>query len=267
MADSRSAPAADHLVRYTETSAGLMRSRVFGCERVGAPPVIALMGMGVSDYLMPAMRALATWTQAHLVDLPGLGGSGPARRRSDVPGYAAAVADWMDRAQLPPAVLIGNSSSTQVAAHAAAMRPELVRLLVLASPTVDPAYRSVPRVLLHWRLDARHPMPGLQQQHTPDWARAGFGQLRHLLQVHLRDRLEETVLRVRGPVLVLRGDQDGLSTERWARALAAAAAGGRFAAVPGPHSFVWSAPSAWLEPIREAAASVPGRGDTGSAPR
>ncbi|MER7080178.1 Pimeloyl-ACP methyl ester carboxylesterase [Saccharopolyspora kobensis] len=261
MTDRRTAPAADHFVRYTETTAGRMRSRVFGCERAGAPPVIALMGMGVSDYLMPAMRALSTWTQAHLVDLPGLGGSGPARRWLDVPGYAAAVAEWVDRAQLPPAVLIGNSSSTQVAAHAAAMRPEHLQLLVLAGPTVDPAYRSTPRVLLHWRMDSRHPMPGLQQQHTPDWARAGFRQLWHLLQVHLRDRIEDTVHRVRCPVLVLRGDEDGLSTEAWARGLAAEAADGRFAVMPGPHSFVWSAPSAWSEPIREAVASVPGQGD------
>lgn len=241
----------EYVVRFTETRYGRMRSRTVG-ERSEAPPVVTVMGMAVSDYLLPAQAAL-TWTRTHLLDLPGLSGSGDAPRRLEVPEYAEAVGDWLDAAGLPPVILAGHSSGTQVAAHAAAARPDLVAATVLASPTVDPSARSVPKALLQWRRDARYPMPGLSESHRPEWRRAGFGQLVHLLRAHLRDRLEEVVPRLRGPVLVMLGQQDRLCTERWARKLAELAENGRLVTVPGPHTFLWRDPTAWSEPIRELA--------------
>jgi pimeloyl-ACP methyl ester carboxylesterase len=150
-------------------------------------------------------------------------------------------------------VLIGHSSGTQVAARAAALCPERVHALVLASPTIDPAYRNWPTVLYRWRRDSRFPMPGLQENHTPEWKRAGPRQIRHLISVHLRDRLEETVARITCPVLVIRGAQDGLLTRRWATELADTARDGELVEVPGPHSFVWLDPAAWSKPIEQLA--------------
>ncbi|RCW46293.1 pimeloyl-ACP methyl ester carboxylesterase [Halopolyspora algeriensis] len=256
MAAMSAAPPDEYLVRYTPTPQGRVRSRTIGRDHEHAPPVVSLMGMAVSDYLMPAVSALAEGTQAHLVDLPGLGGSGPATQPLDVAGYARSVCAWLDAAELPPVVLIGNSSSTQVAAHVAAMRPHRVCALVLASPTVDPTVRSWPRLLFFWRRDSQYPLPGLQQQHTPEWVRAGMRQLLHLISVHLKDRLDDVIGTVRCPVLVLRGDHDRISTEAWARRIAELAADGRFAAMPGPHSFVWASPTAWCEPIRLLAAEA-----------
>ncbi|MDR7300107.1 alpha/beta fold hydrolase [Haloactinomyces albus] len=254
MAAMSTDPPDEYLVRHVPTPQGRIRSRTLGHRREHAPPVVSLMGMGVSDYLIPAVHAHTGWTQAHLVDLPGLAGSGPATHPLDVAGYARSIGSWLDAADLPPVVLIGNSSSTQVAAHVAAMRPHQVCVLVLASPTVDPKARSWPRILFFWNKDSQYPLPGLQQQHTPEWARAGVRQFVHLISAHLGDRLEEVIGEVRCPVLVLRGEHDKLSTESWARRLAGLAADGRFAAMPGPHSFVWTAPAAWCEPIRQAAA-------------
>jgi pimeloyl-ACP methyl ester carboxylesterase len=114
----------EYTVRFTDTRHGRIRSRTLG-EPAESPPVVTVMGMAVSDYLLPAQAAL-TWTRTHLLDLPGLAGSGDAPRRLEVPEYAEAVCDWLDAAGLPPVVLVGHSSGTQVAAHAAAARPELV---------------------------------------------------------------------------------------------------------------------------------------------
>lgn len=243
-----------YFVRFVETPQGRVHSRTLGQPRSPAPPVVAVMGMAVSSYLLPALAILTRWTQAHLVDLPGLAGSGPPTRPLDVTGYAAAVATWLDHARLPPVVLIGHSSGTQTAAHVAAMRPERVRALVLASPTVDPKARSWPRLAWCWARDTRYPLPGLSEQHHPEWRRAGARGILHLVSVHLRDHLEDVVPRVSCPVLVLRGDADRISTETWARQLAGLAAEGRFAAVPGPHTFVWYDPAAWDAPIRDLAA-------------
>jgi pimeloyl-ACP methyl ester carboxylesterase len=244
-------PPDEYTVRFTDTNFGRMRSRVFGTA-TDAPPVVTVMGMAVSDYLMPAQAALS-WTQAHLIDLPGLSGSGEPPHPLEVTEYADAVGEWLAAAGLPPVIMAGHSSGTQVAAHVAAKRPDLVAATVLASPTVDPKARSVPRVLYYWRRDSAYPMPGLSDSHKPEWRRAGLRRIAHLVRAHLRDRIEDTVPRLRGPVLVLLGREDRLCTERWARELADRAEDGRLVVVPGPHTFLWRDPAVWSEPLRELA--------------
>jgi pimeloyl-ACP methyl ester carboxylesterase len=244
----------EYLVRFTQTRHGRVRSRVLG-ERDDGPPIAAVMGMAVADYLLPALSTL-DWTRTHLIDLPGLAGSENPPHKLDVPGYAEAAGDWLDAADLPPVVLIGHSSGTQVAARAAAAHPDRVAAVVLASPTVDPKARSIPKALYYWRLDARYPLPGLEESHRPEWKRAGIGQLAHLLRAHLRDHLEDVVPDLPGPLLVLRGEQDRLSTDAWVRHLVAAHGNGRLVTLPGPHTFLWRDPAAWREPIRELARKV-----------
>jgi pimeloyl-ACP methyl ester carboxylesterase len=247
----------DALERHRDTSAGRIRSRSVGEPRPGVPEVVLVQGMAVADYLMPALAELGRWTRAHLVELPGFAGSGEPTRKLDVPGYAAAVVEWLDAAQLGPVVLAGHSSGTQVAARAAvlagARADTRIVAVVLASPTVAPIARPLPRMLLRWRLDGRHEPPGLTDSHLHEWRRAGVRGLLHLVRVHLRDRIEESVAALTVPVLVLRGADDRLSTAEWARGLAAAAPSGRYQEVPGAHTFVWADPAAWSEPVRQLA--------------
>lgn len=210
----------DAVESHRDTSAGRMRSRSVGLRRGGVPEVVVVQGMAVADYLMPAVAELGRWTRAHLVELPGLAGSGEATRRLDVPGYAAAVAEWLEVTGLAPVVLAGHSSGTQVAARAAVQAAErgsgAVLGVVLASPTVAPVARPLPRMLLRWRLDGRHEPPGLTDSHRREWRRAGLRTLVRLVRVHLRDRIEEVVPALGVPVLVLRGAQDRLTTTGWA---------------------------------------------------
>ncbi|TWF81998.1 alpha-beta hydrolase superfamily lysophospholipase [Pseudonocardia hierapolitana] len=246
-------PLPDALERHRDTSAGRIRSRSVGEPGPGVPEVVLVQGMAVADYLMPAVAELGRWTRAHLVELPGFAGSGQATRKLDVPGYAAAVVEWLDAAQLGPVVLAGHSSGTQVAARAAVQAGSRVAAVVLASPTVAPIARPLPRMLLRWRLDGRHEPPGLTESHLPEWRRAGVRGLLHLVRVHLRDRIEESVPALTVPVLVLRGADDRLSTREWARGLAAAAPSGRYQEVPGAHTFLWADPGSWSAPVRQLA--------------
>ncbi|CCH32340.1 alpha/beta hydrolase [Actinosynnema sp. NPDC047251] len=239
----------EYLVRFTGTTQGRLRSRVLG-RRQTAPPVVAVMGLAVSTYQLPALAALS-WTEAHLVDLPGFAGSDDTPHRPDVTRHAEAVCEWLDAARLPPVVLVGHSSGTQVAARDAAARPDRVRAVVLASPAVDPKARSVPRALYHWWRDLRAPMPGLAAVHRPEWRRAGVRRIVQLVRAHLRDRLEDVVPDLACPVLVLHARDDRLCTARWARRLADLTPDGRLVTVPGPHTFLWTAPAAWSGPIRE----------------
>jgi pimeloyl-ACP methyl ester carboxylesterase len=246
----------DSVESHRDTSAGRIRSRAVGPRCDGVPEAVVVQGMAVADYLMPAVAELGRWTRAHLVELPGFAGSGEPTRSLDVPGYGAAVTEWLELARPGPVVLIGHSSGTQVAARAAMLaeaRGLDVVGVVLASPTVAPIARPLPRLLLRWQLDGRHEPPGLTGSHVREWRRAGVRGLVHLVRVHLRDRIEEVVPALRAPVLVLRGAQDRLTTTEWARGLAESTRRGRYREVPGAHTFLWGDPTAWSDPVRELA--------------
>src|SRR4051812_7665911 len=143
--------AADVAVAHRPTTWGVMRSRTVGAPRDGVPEVVAVPGLAVSNYLLPAVTALAGWTRAHLVELPGFSGSGEPLHPMDVPQFADAVAEWLARGGLDRVVLVGHSSGTQVVARVAAAGTPSVTAVVLAGPTMDPRFRNTRRILLAWR--------------------------------------------------------------------------------------------------------------------
>jgi pimeloyl-ACP methyl ester carboxylesterase len=245
----------DPVTSYHDGVLGRMRSRALGEPRPGVPQVVLVQGLAVADYLLPGLAALGDWTRAHLVELPGLGGSGEPPHELSVPEYGRAVAGWLSTQQFGPVVLAGHSSGTQVAAEAAAAHPDVAGL-VLASPTVDPAARGLARLLVRWRLDGRHEPPGLTESHRPEWRRAGPRRLVHLVRAHLHHALEDPLRRVTVPLLVLRGTDDRLSTQAWANRLTTLVPDGRYVELPGAHSFPWRDPHAWSPPVRRFAESL-----------
>jgi pimeloyl-ACP methyl ester carboxylesterase len=142
------------LLRYTDVPEGRVRTRVLGRRVAGVLPVVVVQGMAVSDYLLPACAVLAEWTQVHLLDLPGYGGSGEPTRSLNVQGYGETVAHWLEASGLERCLVVGHSSGTQVAAWAGVLCQDRVAAVGGASPTVDPMARSLAKLLFYWRLDA-----------------------------------------------------------------------------------------------------------------
>jgi pimeloyl-ACP methyl ester carboxylesterase len=241
------------VMSYTHVAEGRIRTRTLGRRRDGVLPVVVVQGMTVSDYLLPACAELGQWTQTHLLDLPGYAGSGEPTRWLDVRGYGETVVHWLEESGLERAIVVGHSSGTQVAAWAGVLAPDRVAAVGLASPTIDPRLRWLPKLLFYWRLDARAPSPGLELNHKPEWKRAGPRGIAHLLKVHLQDALEEQVRRLRMPVLALRAEHDRLTTDRWMDELVEMTARASWVKVPGAHAFVWLHPAAWSEPLRRLA--------------
>jgi pimeloyl-ACP methyl ester carboxylesterase len=240
---------------YHDGPLGRMRSRAVGEPRAGVPEIVLVQGLAVADYLLPGLAAFGGWTRAHLLELPGLAGSGEPPHELSVPEYGRTVADWLAARSFGPVVLAGHSSGTQVAAEAAAGNPGVAGL-VLASPTVDPVARGLIRLIVRWRQDGRYEPPGLTESHKPEWKRAGARRLVHLVRAHLHHALEDALRPATAPLLILRGVDDRLSTSEWARQLTTLVPDGRYVELPGAHTFPWRDPDAWSEPVRRFAASV-----------
>jgi pimeloyl-ACP methyl ester carboxylesterase len=72
-------------------------------------------------------------------DTPGYGLSDPPDQPIDIPGYATAMADLLDRLDITQVDLLGYATGSFIAAELARQRPNLVRRLVLVgAPILDP---------------------------------------------------------------------------------------------------------------------------------
>jgi pimeloyl-ACP methyl ester carboxylesterase len=192
--------------------------------------VVIVPGLAVSRYLEPTVRCIeAAGSRCELVRLPIEGPPVGIRE------YAAVVAERIRGREV---VLVGHSSGTQVAAAVAREAP--VTRLVLGSPTVDPAYRSVPKVVARWLVDGAREPGSLGRQEFPEWGKAGLRRISALLRSMLRHPLEDMVADVRCPVTVVRGERDPLCTPAWVAELGR---GGKVITLPGlPHAFPYLDP-------------------------
>lgn len=231
-------------------------SSVLGARRAGAvelgeathdtvmgtgPDVVVIPGLGVSRYLERTQRLVARGARVHRLELPGTADGGQPGAVLTLTGDAAAVMSWLREHTPGGAVLVGHSYGTQVAARVAAAVPGLVRALVLASPTVDPAYRHVPVLLVRWRLDDARAPRGLAETNRPQQRRTGPRRILAMAVSMLADDIEASLRRVSVPTTIVRGERDALSSETWGRRLAATAHAD-YVSVPGNHTFPFDRP-------------------------
>lgn len=123
-----------------------------------APPALLLHGLGVSgSVFQPFARRLLPDFAAVVPDLRGHGQSEAPPTGYSPPDYAGDLIELINAALAPPVPVIGHSLGALVGLSLGALRPDLVRWLVLLDPPLDPQLRNV-EVEAVYRL--RHAPPG-----------------------------------------------------------------------------------------------------------
>lgn len=227
----------------------------------GPPTYVLVHGYGVtSRYMFPTARLLAASGRVLLPTMPGWRGSERPRRPPSVTELADVLAGWLRDEQIEPAIVVGNSFGCQVVAELAARSPDTVRGIVLAGPTVEPAARSFPRMIGRLVADTVREPIGLAGVIVVDYTAfgprnaVGFG--RHALQ----HRLEDTLVRVDVPCLVVRGSRDAMVSDSWAQRCAALAPAGRLAVIDGAaHAVNYNAPDRLAQLLVDFARTLPDR--------
>jgi len=212
----------------------------------GAPVVVLLHGFGVSSrYLMPTAARLPPGLTAMAPDLPGTGLSPRRGLGTDMASLVDTVAEWIDVVGLRAPALVANSFGCQVALHLAARHPGSAGPMVLVGPTVDRHARSLPGQVAGLLRTAVHERPGLLALIATEYpAFVLRGGLR-VAETALDDAVEAVLPRVAQPVLVVRGEHDGLVSRRWAREVAGGLPRGALREVPGAaHALNYSHPRA-----------------------
>ncbi len=103
-----------------------------------AEPALYLHGLGGASTNFTDLAALLSpWLDAHAIDLPGFGRSGPAPDNDySIAAHARLVIAYLDQTGRGPVHLVGNSMGGAITIQVAASRPDLVRTLTLISPAV-----------------------------------------------------------------------------------------------------------------------------------
>jgi pimeloyl-ACP methyl ester carboxylesterase len=200
-------------------------------------------------YFQPVARKLDDDFAIYVPDLPGTGRSSSRCGFLGLEELADKLAWWLDEHGVTGAVLVANSIGCQVLTHLAVNRPDLVKALVLVSPTMDPAVRSSIQVMMRGLLDLPHEALGL----WPVWFRdltlsnpiSGLRTLRR----SIRDPQLERAVLIQAPVLVVGGERDPIVPPGWVQDLADVFPLGRAMVMPGvPHAINFTNPRelAWV---------------------
>ena len=213
------------------------------------PQVVLVPGLAVSRYLRRARDLIASEAGVHLVELPGTGSAADPPRPLDLTQDASAVTGWIRATLAGPVVLVGHSYGSQVVPRVAVALPGQVRALVLASPTIDPAYRSVARVLWRFALASRGESPDLARFQWAEQRRAGGRRILRMWRSMLKDDPEEMLRTLDVPLTVVRGDRDALSTRAWARRLADRPGGDLVEVPDATHAFPYAHPGDLAEAV------------------
>ena len=203
--------------------------------------VIVVPGLAVHGYVAPPVQHLCdNGHHATLLRPPAWRGVD-----QDLELYGRHLAADIERDGAPIDVLMGLSAGTQAAAVAASLT-SLVSRLVLVSPTVDPAYRSMIKQFFVFVRGDPHDKSAFYR-HVPDWARAGIPRIFRGFASAIGLYLEDILPGVAAEITVIHTEYDPLTTHAYAAQLAEMASG-RLVLIPGvSHSWPQQDSARFLE--------------------
>jgi pimeloyl-ACP methyl ester carboxylesterase len=177
-------------------------------------------GLAMSSwYLTPLAQRLAPMCHVYVPDLPGFGRSENPPDVLTIAGMADALAGWMRAVGLERAVIVGHSLGSQVVARFAARYPEMTLGAVLVSPTMDPDISWL-TFLLHGLCDLAYEPDVIVRLMAYGSIHATPWRILRTLQHALDDQCETVYPAIQAPTLVVRGERDPVSSQRWAERVA-----------------------------------------------
>ncbi|UWF78670.1 alpha/beta hydrolase [Microbacterium sp. EF45047] len=236
------------------------RFRVFSSLHPESSVAFLLVhGIGISHRLFSRLHGvLAAEHTVHTVDLPGFGGLPRPPWSPDVPEMSRLLGQALDRLGADRLgadrlgagglgagrlVAVGDSMGTQWVVELGVQRPDLVSHVVAIGPVVDDRHRTAGAQARALALDCLREPPSAYARVLTEYLRCGprwySSQLRHMLSYPI----EERVLLLPRPLLILRGGRDPIAGPAWCARLQRRAPLARTSEIPGhPHLVQHTAP-------------------------
>lgn len=220
-----------HAVTYQHDGHAFLAQRL---GRRSGPPIVLVHGIGVaSAYFRPLARRLAGSADVHVLELPGFGRARKPAAPLSVAELADVVNGYVAAVGLDRPTLVGHSMGGQIVVEAALQEPDRVLTVVAMGCVVDPGARTAPQQGLRLLWDLLRETPSANWAVLRDYVRTGPRWYLATVPLMLAYRTEEAVLRLRVPLLVVRGARDPIVSREWSEQLSRLAPVARFVEVPG----------------------------------
>ncbi len=208
-------------------------------------------GLGTSSlYMAPTAVRLAQDFSVYAPDLPGFGHSSKPSHALSLPSLAEVLASWVTVAGLQAAAMVGNSLGCQVIAEFGLRYPDRLTQAVLQGPTIDSYARTAVRQFGRFVTDlARERVPEYVINGHDYW-RTGLHRGWETFQIALADRIEDKLPRLPMPVLIVRGTDDPIVSQRWVEDLVRLVPNGRLIITHGAYTPNFSEPDSFVSVIR-----------------
>lgn len=193
-------------------------------------PYVLLHGIGMGRSVYLSLTEQLTGRIIAL-DLPGFGEAPEPTRTLTMERHADLVAAFLRDAGEQNVVLIGHSMGSQIAAEIAARHPDLVSGVVMAGPTVNSAARSVRLQAGYLLRDLIGERPLVIWRGAREYLRGGPHLIRKMRATIVHEP-EEAFAKMRGPALVLRGEDDPMAPIDWCRKIVETIPGAEMHEIP-----------------------------------
>lgn len=216
---------------FESKAADVAGSKLCWIERPGVAvtvPLLLIPGLGMTfrayAWLLPH---LPTDRRVLIVDPPGCGDSAALSDSMSADAQAQHVLIWLRDNGIDRADVVGHSMGAITAARLAAAAPDVVRSLVMLSPSPDGRWPELKQHMWGLARGVLHEAPRTLVQATRDYVTAhpsvmvGFSE-------ELGGSAQAVLAGVRAPVTVARGKNDRVVSHQWCQALAEAAGGSAY---------------------------------------
>ncbi len=194
-------------------------------------------------YMTRLAMELARKFIVYVPDLPGFGKSSKPPQVLNIQETADALYDWAKAANIGKAYYLGNSTGCQAIVDFTIHYVDMVKGIILQGPTIDPYYRSVPGQLGSFVRNSREE-PSLQKRNMIiDYSKCGLRRVRKTFEYALIYETEKYLPEIKVPAMVVRGSEDMIVSQEWARQATELLPGGELTIIPGAaHSVNMSMP-------------------------
>ena len=226
-------------------------------------PLVLIHGAGGDHLSWPSQLRRLRGYRVYTPDLPGHGKS-TGHGLQGIPSYGQAAASWLQALELPKAFLAGHSMGGAIALWLALHYPELIRALVLISTgarlpvnlslieelATQVGFPTAVDKITGWFFSTRvEPalVENVRKQMLKTRPSVLAGDFRACDRFDLSDRLGEIQI----PTLILVGDEDKMTPERFAEKLAEGIPGAELQVIPrSGHMLPLEAPDAVAKTVR-----------------
>lgn len=198
---------------YVDTKYGRMHALVSETKKRTARNYVLVHGLLVSaSYMEPTARLLTGDNNVYVPNMLGHGKSETPQRALNIDEHALVLAEFLQEKNIDNPVLVGGSYGCNITAELAANRDVNAEALILIGPT-DVSGKTVQELLGVLVKDGFYEPCIMVPTVIGDVGRIGVDRCLTQLNYMAEHDMDDALLRTTAPILLIKGENDKLSSE------------------------------------------------------